>query len=115
MTKPKEGVTRRQTLQLASALSALGVGLGVALESSEAEAAEVAASSVGQLSVKLYKEAKSGDAQLVQTFDLGALSNKAAKDIAGQYTVKIYNLKIDGAQKLEKVVSEQTLTLTTIK
>jgi hypothetical protein len=109
----ERGVTRRDALKLASAVSALGVGLGVTLDSAEAEAAPVQLGHVGQISIKLYKLGKGGET-LVHSFDLGALSHKLAKDIAGQYSIKLTNVKLDlDGVKLARtdVIAEQPIEL----
>jgi hypothetical protein len=105
-------VSRRDTLKLASAVSALGVGLGVTLDSKDAEAAPVVqAERLAQLSIKLWKLARDGQHTVVSTFDLGALSHKQAKDIAGQYSLKLYNIKLDKAE----VLVESPIELTAAK
>ena len=110
-------MTRRDALKLASAVSALGVGLGVTLEATEAEAApaQFPATAVGLLSVKLYKERKDGEPLLVQAFELNALSHKLAKDIAGAYTIKLSNIKLEAeSTKVARteLVTEQSFDLT---
>lgn len=115
MSKKDGKVSRRETLKLASAVSALGVGLGVTLDSSDAEAApaQIAAAGVGQLTIKLYKlgkeGARDGGVQLLHAFELGALSHKGAKEIAGQYAIKMYNIKNEKTE----LVAEQPIELST--
>jgi len=101
-------VTRRDTLKLASAVSALGIGLGVTLDSKDAEAASVAAASLEQLTIKLYKLAKDGQQAVVHSFDVGALSHKLARDIVGQYSIKLYNIKLDKPELLVESPIELT-------
>lgn len=108
MSKKDGKVSRRETLKLASAVSALGVGLGVTLEAGDAEAApaQISAAGVGQLTIKLYKlgvgkeGSRDGGVQLLQAFELGALSHKGAKEIAGQYAIKMYNVKNEKTELL---------------
>lgn len=102
-------VTRRDTLKLASAVSALGVGLGVTLEANDAEAAPVVPTErLSQLTIKLHKLGRDGQHSLVESFDVGALSHKLGKDIAGQYTVKLYNVKLDKHEVLVESAIELT-------
>jgi hypothetical protein len=102
-------LSRRDTLKLASAVSALGVGLGVTLDSKDAEAAPtVAGERMDQLAIKLYKLGRDGQHAVVSSFDVGALSHKQAKDIAGQYTIKLYNIKLDK----QEVLLESAIELT---
>jgi hypothetical protein len=110
-TKPNapQVIGRRDTLKLATAVSALGAGLGATLLSKDADAetARADAASLGQVSVKLYKLAKDGQQTLVQSFDLSSLSLKSPKDIAGAYTIKLTSHKLERTA----VISEQSLEL----
>ncbi len=87
-------VGRRDALKLASAVSALGIGLGVVLEAGDAnaETIKIPAARLGKLSIKLFKfdADKNGDT-LVRTFDLAALLGQTRN--GGSYSIKIYNQK----------------------
>jgi hypothetical protein len=114
MTKRKSddappNMSRRDTLKLATAVSALGAGLGATLLSKDAEAETVRAdaASLGQVTVKLYKQSKDGSQSLVQSFDLSSLTNKLAKDISGAYTLKLTSVKGDKTA----LISEQLVEL----
>jgi len=91
---------RRDTLKLATAVSALGVGLGVLLDAPNAEAATIKLvnSKLGKLSIKLYKFSADGQqSELLHTLDLSAVAGKMK---AGNYSLKFYNHKIDTPEML---------------
>jgi hypothetical protein len=102
-------VTRRDTLKLATALSALGVGLGVTLREGEAHAEthKIDTNSVGLLTLKFYKEVVGKPAQLLHTADL---SSYVIKGEAGRYFLKLENLKVDQSKvKVADVIASHTL------
>lgn len=103
---------RRDTLKLATAVSALGVGLGVLLESSEASAETVKLNpnAIGKLTLKLFKENSDGKpSTLLHTIDFSTVAMKGQK--AGNYTVKMYNQKVESSE----VVMEHGIQVTAIK
>lgn len=105
---PKVG--RRDTLKLATAVTALGAGLGVVLDADDAVAGEtfkLTTSELGKLSIKLFKIDATGKTapSLLETIDVGALSLKMNK--GGAYSLKFYNSKEDA----HVMVSEQTLAI----
>jgi hypothetical protein len=97
-TKKMPKLGRRDSLKLATAVTALGAGLGVVLDGDEASAQiyKFRSSDIGNFTVKLYKFDAEGKAHtLVETVDLGALAIKLGK--GGAYSVKMFNQKGDAA------------------
>jgi len=81
----KKPISRRQTLQLSSSILALGAGLGVALRSSEASAAEA-----GQLQIKLFRVTPK-TSTLMQTLDISPeVSTQLSKGAVRQLQLKWY-------------------------
>jgi hypothetical protein len=104
-TKKMPKVGRRDTLKLATAVTALGAGLGVVLDADDAIAAEgfkLAASELGNMTIKLYKLDATGKTAptLLETIDVGALSQKMSK--GGAFSLKFYNHKQDAAVMLSE-------------
>jgi hypothetical protein len=90
---------RRDTLKLATAVSALGVGLGVLLDSSEAaaETVKLNPNSIGKLTLKLYKEnADDRPSTLLHTIDFSTVAMKGQK--AGNFTLKLFNQKVESSE-----------------
>lgn len=95
----KHEIGRRDTLKLASALSALGIGLGVMLEADDAAAAtaRIPTANLGKLTVKLYKfNAESKSNTLVHTFDLNTLLGRLQR--GGTFSIKLFNQKGESAE-----------------
>lgn len=105
-------VGRRDTIKLATAVTALGAGLGVVLDAGEAEAGEPAklrADGIGNLTVKLFKHEDGGKgASLLETVDLSSFAIKMGKGGAGAYSIKWFQdaRKGDGSVN---VLSEQAI------
>jgi hypothetical protein len=110
-------VTRRDTLRLATAVSALGAGLGVSLDPKGALAesikgsAKLAATDIGTVALKIVRLPSGGPPELLHTFDLTAhfLKLDALKGESIKFSV--YNQKEGAATPL----FEQTVTVTQIK
>jgi hypothetical protein len=104
-------VSRRDTLRLATAVSALGIGLGVSLESKDASAQvrapltlggttsiKLDASKLGPVSLKLYKLNPDGqNFDLLHTLDLSALFIKGEGAKENVVSMKLFNQKADQA------------------
>ena len=89
---PKVG--RRDSLKLATAVTALGAGLGIVLDADDAsaETVKLRTTDIGNFTVKLYKFDADGKTHtLVESVDLGALALKLSK--GGSYSLKMYNQK----------------------
>jgi hypothetical protein len=88
---PKVG--RRDSLKLATAVTALGAGLGIVLDGDEAaaETIKLKTTDIGNFTVKLYKYEPDGKGTLIESVDIGALALKMQK--GGAYTIKMYNHK----------------------
>ena len=101
---------RRDSLKLATAVTALGAGLGVVLDGNEAsaETVKLRATDLGNFTVKLYKQDAEGKASLLETVDIGALSSKMTR--GGAFVLKMYNHKLE----TPTLLSEQALTVETI-
>ena len=102
---PKVG--RRDSLKLATAVTALGAGLGIVLDADDAsaETVKLRTTDIGNFTVKLYKFDADGKTHtLVESVDLGALALKLSK--GGSYSLKMYNQK--GAPVM---LSEQSLAI----
>jgi hypothetical protein len=117
MTDSDSNVSRRDTLRLATALSALGVGLGV-VSSKNAEAqvlkgsTVIDAQTVGQLSIKFYKFAPSGQAPvLLHALDLGSLLQRLGNVEQGAISVKLFAAK-GGASR---ILSENDFNFTNLR
>jgi hypothetical protein len=114
--KKLEAVTpsRRDTLKLATALSALGVGLGVTFREGEAHAEtyKLDGAAIGALSLKFYKEVVGKPPQLLHTADLSSL---VLKTEAGRYFLKIENLKADSQKGRADVIASHVLEVTNLK
>jgi hypothetical protein len=108
---PKVG--RRDTIKLATAVTALGAGLGVVLDADDAvagEAVKLRATELGNLVLKFYKlDADGKNGTLLETVDVGALALKLGK--GGSYSLKMYNHKLDAPA----LISEQTVTVDVAK
>ena len=101
---PKVG--RRDSLKLATAVTALGAGLGIVLDGDEASAETVKLKStdIGNFTVKLYKYDTDGKTStLLESVDLGALASKMQK--GGAYTIKMYNHKDTPVMLSEQVLA----------
>lgn len=89
-------IDRRDTLKLVSAVAALGLGLGVTTEA-EAQginAGKIRAEDVGRFSIKLFKVSSSNSSpDLVETLDLSTIGQHKGANLAGQYSIKLYNTK----------------------
>jgi hypothetical protein len=106
MADPK-AFSRRETLKLATAVSALGVGLGASLGEGEANAAlvpavqqkvSVATGDLGQLQLKLWKLVPGQSAQLLHGVDVTSL-------VTGGAT---YNLKLSSFKgSVETPITDQ--------
>jgi hypothetical protein len=106
-------VSRRDTLKLATAVSALGVGLGVVIDSKEGHAGDLKAEGMklemgkvqamkleylklGPVSLKLYK--LNGDGKtfdLLHTLDLSALFVKGEAGQTNVVALKLFSHKAD--------------------
>lgn len=109
--KDQEGreVARRDTLKLASALSALGLGLGVLLDADDAEAApeRIAKGDLGRLSLKFFKlEVDDSSPDLLATIDLRRLVAYARR--GGAFSFKIYSEKDDTS----KLIADSDIEVT---
>jgi hypothetical protein len=85
-------VSRRDSLKLATAVTALAAGLGATLVSSEASAHKpfkVNKGNLGSFSVKLLKYLPGDKLQLVHTFDLGTMNLRTAA--LGSYSIKLFH------------------------
>jgi len=104
----KPPVSRRETLKLATAVSALGLGLGVVFDGKNAAgqvlkgaatSVKLEASKVGTVSLKLYK--LNGDAfDLLHTLDLSGLLAGGGTKGENVIAVKLFNQKGDQATML---------------
>lgn len=89
MSDPKEsGVSRRDALRLASAVGALGAGLGITLTPNRALAVEsskykIAAGDIGTMVLKISSVSADGKEQLITALDLTASFMKLAAAPAG--------------------------------
>lgn len=102
-TKKMPKVGRRESLKLATAVTALGAGLGIVLDAEDAAAETIKwrTTDIGNLTVKLYKFAADGKTNtLVESIDLGALASKMTK--GGAYSIKMYNYKLDAPVMLSE-------------
>lgn len=107
-TKKMPKLGRRDSLKLATAVTALGAGLGVVLDGDDAaaETVKLRTGDIGNFTVKLFKWDAEGKAHtLVETIDLGALAMKMSK--GGSYSIKMYNHKLETPTML----SEQTIAV----
>jgi hypothetical protein len=109
----KAPFSRRDTLRLATAVSALGIGLGVSLESKDAASQvlkgsplpvgglttiKLDSSNLGPVSLKLYK--LNGDGQnfdLLHALDLSSLFIKGEGAKENVVAIKLFNQKGDQA------------------
>jgi hypothetical protein len=101
-TKKMPKVGRRDSLKLATAVTALGAGLGVVLDADDAVAGEtikLRSGDLGGFTIKLYKlDADAKSTTLLETVDVGALSVKMTK--GGSYAIKMYNHKLEAPAML---------------
>ena len=96
MSDETKTIGRRNTLKLATAVTALGAGLGIVLDAKKAaagEAVRVRFSELGNLSIKLIKLDDAGRQTLLETIDVSALAR------VGAYSIKLYNTKSDGTSQ----------------
>jgi len=108
-TKRMPKLGRRDSLKLATAVTALGAGLGIVLEADDANAegvaaifAKIKATDLGNLTVKLFKHDADGKTHtLLDTIDVGALTVKLNK--GGSFSVKMYNHKLDAPVMLSEL------------
>jgi hypothetical protein len=107
----KVPVSRRDTLRLATAVSALGIGLGVSLEGKEAAAQvlkgsvlpvgsntsiKLDAATLGPVSLKLYKlNADGQNFDLLHTLDLSSLFVKGEGLKDNAVAIKLFSQKGD--------------------
>jgi hypothetical protein len=113
MSSPKDHkVSRRDTLKLATAVSALGVGLGIAIDGKEALAYEwvkLQAKDLGTLGIKVFGPGQDAQTQeLLHTMDLSPMLIKwRGTGAITQFTVKLMNIKATG----EEIVFQHGLTV----
>lgn len=93
-------MSRRDTFKLATAVSALGVGLGATLKANDvhAEIHKLEAGKVGALTVKLYKWNEKSAPVLLHTADLSQFTVKLAGPAGGPglYAIKFFHTAIKG-------------------
>jgi hypothetical protein len=109
---PKVG--RRDSLKLATAVTALGAGLGIVLDGNDAaaETVKMKTTEIGNFTVKLYKYSPDGQAALIETVDIGALALKMQK--GGSYSLKMYNHKDSPVMLTEQLVAIEPAKLAPI-
>lgn len=106
-TKKAPKVGRRDSLKLATAVTALGAGLGIVLDAGDAsaETVKLRSTDIGNFTIKLYKyDAEGKTNALVETIDLSALALKMGQ--GGAYSIKMYNHK-----DAPVMISEQVLAV----
>jgi hypothetical protein len=113
--KNEKAVGRRETLKLATAVSALGLGLGATLMARDAEALPavqqkiaVSAGDLGRLQLKLWKIADGQPPQLLHSIDATALATAGGGVVPGTYNLKLTSIKTN----VETTVTDQLLTIT---
>jgi hypothetical protein len=113
--KNDKALGRRETLRLATAVSALGLGLGATLIGRDAEALPAAqqkiavnAGDLGRLQLKLWKIADGQPPQLLHTLDATALATAGGGVAPGTYNLKLTSIKSNA----ETTISDQLITIT---
>jgi hypothetical protein len=113
--KNDKAVGRRDTLKLATAVSALGLGLGATLAARDAEALPavqqkiaVSAGDLGRIQIKFWKIADGQAPQLLHSLDATALATAGGGVAPGMYNLKLTSVK-GGA---ETTVTDQLITIT---
>jgi hypothetical protein len=105
-----DDVSRRETLKLVTALSALGVGLGVTFREGEARAEthKIDRDAIGVLSLKFYRDNPGKPPELLHAIELNPAGLKIEP---GRYSLKLTNRR----QTAEEIVAEHFLEVTSSK
>lgn len=112
-SKVRAGVSRRDTFKLATAISALGIGLGATLKSGEAlaELHKLDASNAIKLSLNFYKLKDGQPVQLLHTVDLTQQTIKLRGEGIGQYAIKLESESLKEGKLQKAVIADHVLEI----